>query len=499
MTVVAALVTAACGSTVPPGEGQAASSGLDATDAPTPEGTAAPTPEGLGSGDASASTDDGTTSSTDGGSSGTPGAAGQTTGSQVPDAPSTSTPAASARPAGPGITADKITIGIGWFDIQQAEALLAPGQDPGSGRNDKSRAEAVVQWINEHGGIAGRQIDPIYHEIPIGDISTSSSRGRREQAMCSDFTEDHQAFAAIPLVATEGVFYQCAAQHNLVTVAVEAADAPVDQAWYEEIGHIWYRPAGFLADRRERMIVEQLDRRGFFAADSKVGIILWDAPPSRRAAERSLEPALKALGVEVVEREYYSDITHQWENAVLRFRSAGVTHVVWGSTACPITCTDGFMRASEAQRYRPFNGITSDNGIGNAAELSPAAQRERIVAVSWTPQDVSRVAYEASTQPTNDNDARCREISKGDDRPSSFQWFCQGLFFIKQTLEAAPELTWNGFRQAVEAPGFQSPPVNAYAAAFGPNRHDGANAVRDLRYDPKCECMRFSSPVREHG
>jgi ABC-type branched-subunit amino acid transport system substrate-binding protein len=403
-----------------------------------------------------------------------------------------------ARAVGPGITDDAITIGIGWFNLGAAEGTLAPGQENGgSGRDNRGRADAVVQWINDHGGIAGRRIEPIYHEFPISDVPTASGRGQREQAMCSDFTEDHQAFAAIPIVATEGVFYQCAAEHNLVTVGINVANAPVDATWFEEIGHIWYSPAGFTADRRDTMLVDQLQQRGFFPPGAKVGVIVWDSPAARRSAERSLEPALQALGADVVAREFYGDIAHSWDTAVLRFASAGVTHVVWGATACPIACTDGFMRAAEGQRYRPFEGIASDNGITDAAELSPEAQRDRIVAISWRPGDVDATEYQASTSPANDNDAICRELARGDDSPNDLNRYCDALFFIKAALEAAPELTWQGFRQAVESPGFQYPPVDGFATAYTSGRHDGANAVRDLQYDPACACMRYTSPLRQ--
>lgn len=402
---------------------------------------------------------------------------------------------------GPGITDTHVTVGIGWFDINAYARALAPTAEGDFGTT-KDAAEAIVRWINDHGGVAGRQIEPIYHEYPLHDVvGSNSTRSTREQAMCSDFTEDHRAFAAIPWISSQGVFYECAAQHNLVTIATSFSEGMVDETLYEELKHVWYVPHSFLIDRRETMFVEQLDRRGFFAEGAKIGLVLQENPATRRGAERTLEPALRARGVDVVERAYYSELYSNWENMVLRFQAAGVTHVIWGSSSCSFLCAGQFMTASENQRYRPLNALGSDHGISGIALVTPRAQLERIVAIGWSPLDVGSGAYETAA-PINENDVLCRQIKKEsgvDVAQSFFAPYCDGLFFIKQTLERASNLTAEGFRETVEGSGYEFHAVDTWSTSFPGGRHDGSSAVRDLAYDPECDCFVVAGPTHAVG
>jgi hypothetical protein len=199
-----------------------------------------------------------------------------------------------------------------------------------------------------------------------------------------------------------------------------------------------------------------------------------------------------------VEVAFYSEISTDWNNIILRFRGAGVTHVVWGSGASGFIVSGQFMTASENQGYRPYNALASDHGLSSQTLVTPAPQRERIVAVSWSPMDVGSDQYEAAA-PLAETDARCRQVKRdtGSDLAQSlFVPYCDGLFFIKQVLEEAGELTHEGFRRTVEGASFAFPAVDGWATVFESGRHDGTGAVRDVLYAPDCECFQFAGPTR---
>jgi hypothetical protein len=403
---------------------------------------------------------------------------------------------------GPGITKDTITVGIGWFDVNGAVAAFgSPGQAAGGDfPTTKEGAERVVAWVNANGGIAGRKVVPAYHEFPISDIATNDSRDRREQAMCSDWTEDRIAFAAIPFQDGQGVFYKCAAQHGLVGLSTfTTGGGASDKKWFAEIGHTFWAPNWIKGERRERVIVGQLDRVGFFAPGARVGLFLGDVPPARSTAESTLKPMLKKLGVNVVAEVYAKDLSDPWSSHVFQFQSQGVTHIVGGQSTCGAgICLALFQRAAENQGYRPKYGVGSDWGAGQADLYAPPPeQMANTVSIGWSPRtDMNNDEYTVAP-PINAYDARCRKIIKdsGLDIPMHLVTpYCDGLFFLKDGLARAPELTWQGFRGAIESAGSRIMVGTAHRTAFGPGRHDGASYVRDMKYNAETNTWRYTGP-----
>jgi hypothetical protein len=105
------------------------------------------------------------------------------------------------------------------------------------------------------------------------------------------------------------------------------------------------------------------------------------------------------------------------------------------------------------------------------------------------------------------NYALCNKIAKDAGVKGSAEgqrlymgYACDGLFFLKATLDRATALTPTGLRSAAEALGtaFDSP--FTYSTQFGAGRHDGASAVRYSTYDAGCTCFRYLNatvrPVR---
>ena len=58
----------------------------------------------------------------------------------------------------------------------------------------------------------------VFHQFPVQSLTNTSEEAQAEQATCDDFTQDHQSFAAVPLV-DGGTFVSCAAQRGLVMLA----------------------------------------------------------------------------------------------------------------------------------------------------------------------------------------------------------------------------------------------------------------------------------------
>lgn len=403
---------------------------------------------------------------------------------------------------GPGVTDDSITVGIGWFDVNSARAAFGA---PGVGSDNDSPttregAQKIVDWINANGGIAGREVIPAYHEFPVNEIATNDSRDRREQAMCSDWTEDNIAFAAIPFQDGQGVFYKCAAEHGLIGLSTfTTGGGAMDEQRFAEIGHTFWAPNWISGERRERVVVEQLERRGFFEPGARVGLFLGDTPPARRTAESTLKPLLAERGVNVVAEIYARDLSDPWSSYIFQMRSAGVTHIVGGQSSCGAgICLALIQLAAENQGFRPKYGVGSDWGAGQARLYAPPPeQMVNTVSIGWSPRTDYDTADYNVAEPINEYDAQCRKIIEDSGLEISMHLvtpYCDGLFLLRDGLARAPELTWQGFRQAIESAGDSLVVATAYGTRFGPGRHDGSSVVHDMEYDPERETWHYVGP-----
>jgi hypothetical protein len=94
---------------------------------------------------------------------------------------------------GTGVTATTIKVGISLVDfscIKQFVTALRENQDKIYG--------AFIKDVNDHGGIDGRKIIPVYHSFcPIGSSAAVS--------LCTKFTEDDKVFAVLGTSSTSPV------------------------------------------------------------------------------------------------------------------------------------------------------------------------------------------------------------------------------------------------------------------------------------------------------
>ncbi|HVF76458.1 MAG TPA: ABC transporter substrate-binding protein [Acidimicrobiales bacterium] len=403
---------------------------------------------------------------------------------------------------GTGITPTTITVGITWLDITALFAAFAPTARNEAKATSKEAAQAVVDWMNKNGGIAGRKIVPIYHEYPVHAAAQASTRSQAEQSTCDAFTQDAKAFAALPLFSSEGIFNTCAAKRKMISTVIGNLDEIMDKKRTAELGAYWYRLDGMGGERREEVTVAQLQRRGFFAPGSKVGLLITDTPTARRLSEQVLEPALARIGANVVEKAYYFD-DQNLSTTVLRFQTLGIDRIMWGNCfSCQVSVAN-FMATAQNQDYDPVYGLTTQNTIGALRTLgAPKEQLVNAVAFGWKPG--TDLATNNVEPPRPGPQATCRqaivEAGMGNDFPPGYEGvyeaICEQLFFLKRGLEAAPSLTAEGLRQVVESQGPQ-PGVGTFRVHFTKDRHDGVVAVRDLYFGAQCDCWSYRGP--EHA
>src|SRR5438552_3765230 len=184
---------------------------------------------------------------------------------------------------GIGVTKDTIKIGVGLIDYD----LIKDIPDLTEIRlNQQQIYQAFFDYFNEHGGVAGRKLVPVYKKyLPVGSTATL--------AACTGWADDDKVFAVT------GTFYDPAGesqlcvtqQHKRVLLTFDVDQSMLDKA-----------PPGLLVtpastpQRAVKVLVELLKKRKTF--DGKTVAVLGQMKSSD-IVKNSIVPDLKAAGVKL--------------------------------------------------------------------------------------------------------------------------------------------------------------------------------------------------------
>jgi hypothetical protein len=403
------------------------------------------------------------------------GAAGAATARQVSVAPGTR-----------GVTDTSLKIGILDYNTAAGNAInLATGggevAEEGA-LNNRQTYEAVIEYVNRKGGLAGRKIVPVFVPQDVAQYATASGRQREQQRACDAFTQDHQVFAIQGAGATEELMQDCAVRNKTLLLASRIQSYP-DQKRFAAISDYWYAPHGFVAERRERGLAFELLAQGFFTKGAKVALMIEDRPGIRSgvsAAKRVLQEA----GVQVAHEIVYPDfLTSPWETYILQLQQRGVTHVVMSATSGASQSTRSMMQAAENQRFRPRWGIATDNRPKDLfGSNAPREQLANTQGMGWSGAEDIQVRLEDSRA-----GAECLQaVPKGtaEDRHVA----CDLVFFLRSVFERIQVISPAGFARAAESlgTGYVGQYTHGGVSRFGPGRHDGVEVVRAFAFDDRC-------------
>jgi hypothetical protein len=482
-----ALGVAACGTTVPltrqVAEGPAAA-GLGRSET----GSGQPTAGGLAGGATlPGSAGQGVAGPANSGSAGTDG-------DGSPRTDGTTAPLVTGR----GVTATTITIGI--VLPTGAEALASAfGINAATSVNPEVAVEALVKDVNAHGGVAGRRLTVYVHHYDAASYVSNPAQTIAE--ICADFRDDHKVFAvAFDLVNAD--VRACLARMGS-PLLVGGISAVMPSAAYQAYGGSYlFGTVSITAERLAALLVASLWERGFFGrwntttgeaggvAPAKIGVIHPDSVDSN-VLYASIGKELAGHGLRISDTVTYSPNVQAGlaasQSAVLKFRSEGVTHVFGAST--------WFLQYAESQGYRPryvFQPGLGQLGVDN----SPANQMRGAMTVGWAPTADVRAEDAPKQTPT---ESRCRAVMRKAGQTGSSQndlrtmyTLCDVFYAFQAALPAGHAPTVGGLRLGYEALGSFSTALT-FGARFGPLRHAGVDAVRDMSYLADCGCLRYVS------
>jgi hypothetical protein len=413
-------------------------------------------------------------------------------------------PAGSSPGSGPGVTADRILLGIVTLDAAGIQRVN--GVNIGDPRR---QAEAVIAYLNAHGGIAGRRVEAVFAEID----ATSDDWERDYQAICVGFTEDHKVFAVVnATIAFARTFLPCLAQHG--TPFINSAGGNYDTVESRAVADHFYTPGSMDLTRLATVYVDGLRDGGFFTSagpqdEVRVGVIRPAGEAFDRAHRDVLLPRLAAAGSTPVAEavvDAHRSLSHtasQMPNIVLRFQQERVNRLLIIDNG---TLAVSFSLQASVQGYRPRYGLNSLNNPVLMQQNVPADVLVGSLGVGWQPTGDVDAQRDPGLSPAT---ATCERImaDAGESNVSrTGQWsqrmYCDAMFFLTRALEGQAVVTAGALRTRTEHLGRMFDSAMTFGTFFGPGRHDGTAETRLFAYDQQCSCFQYVGeprPTRDEG
>lgn len=408
--------------------------------------------------------------------------------------------------AGQAATGGTVEIGLPRpVDEAGLEAALGGGAGSGgaappSDQQVAAMYQALVGYVNNHGGLLGKKITPVYYNLnPI-----SSASGSADQAMCTSFTQDHHVFAVMDLMNTGSTLISCLQKAGVIAFDPVSSVAMDDTAFAQ---NPLYGTAGSLSLTRVASVeVNGLFKQGFFGSSPKIGLVGYNSAAFERSVTQALKPALASHGLKLTDQQLVPPVTgladvasvqQQISSAVLRFKGEGIDHVIFldtnGGTVNPWT------QAATAQNYFPRLGLTTNeypaqqSFIGNTRNPKQVQEFSTALGVGWSP------VTDVADAPVNATGTLCNNIMEASGvtaaQTQGFWGTCDELLDFAAAVNAGGGLTsadaLSGLTKASNLPSAELVAPPQYTAG----RHDGASAVRNLSFSKNCQCFQYSSGV----
>lgn len=489
LLVGTALVVSACGSTVGLNVSGRVSDGAALG---TPDGSAAPAAGGQAQGV------DPVSAATALGGSYTPQSAAQHEGENSTFTPSGSTASSGASsPAvsglGPGVSAKTINIGVVIVDDAGA-ANAAIGAGAVTHGDDQAEYRIMVKEINGRGGLGGRQISLLEYHVSATSTETTE---QLEQRACAFFTQDHKVAMVINISLTDNGI-RCLTSKGVVLTGGTLSYS-TDQT-YTNFPH-FLEPDSMSLTRVVKNYADGMEAMGFWGKSPKVGFMTYDFPALNRATEQ-LKAALAVHGrkLDEVSKLTYPQssgdegaVAADISSTVLRFRSAGVTHVMFLDPSAVSELL--FMNAAESQGYRPRYGF----GQGGAAALRSTgvakAQFTGALTVSWMPR-LDGVPAAEQRWPSAEKTCLDRYAKNGLSFDSdNARRHAADICDIMELLWSAARPLTGVVNADTLAKALRTAPVRngagSYRFSLSGGRSDGVDLVRYNAYAADCDCFHY--------
>jgi len=232
-------------------------------------------------------------------------------------------------------------------------------------------AQATVDEINAHGGVAGRKLVLTTHTIANAPLATADAL----QQVCTQATEEDQAFAVIIAAAVPVTVAQCTAvTHSQLTIGMDSWQHAVFAAAQGRV----FSVASQLAMSIERVYAAfpSILQSRHLLDGKTVGILNQDQPSDRTAAAAALRTALAKANIEVAAEatapyEAGNTSCSQTDVAIQKMKAAKVDFVF---LVAQNLCASSLVEAADKVGYRPQWATAGNNVTNTVADFFAPAK-----------------------------------------------------------------------------------------------------------------------------
>ncbi|MTA97642.1 MAG: hypothetical protein F2532_01770, partial [Actinobacteria bacterium] len=335
---------------------------------------------------------------------------------------------------GPGISGKSVR--IGFIVPNPKTAAGGTGFVDGESGDAKVQVLAMVKYVNEQGGLAGREIDPV---IRVVDSATDSVQ--QENAVCTGFTEEDKVFAVVLTGIREASARSCFAQAN--TVMIDAGSSPLSRSEFSALKPYLWAPSFTPVENYAQTLATGLRGQDFFGPDVKVGVLIESERNLDEAFSTYMKPIITAAGVKEMTTATFDTSSPGTQGssagaAVNGFKARGVNRVIFLGRP---DMAGFFTSIAAPQLYAPRLSIGTFD-VPNFIRLNPTyyppAALKGAVGVGFAPSidDIS------SGFPTKGSESKCvniytlanQEFAERSDAQRALL-YCDAVLFLQAAMK----------------------------------------------------------------
>jgi hypothetical protein len=411
----------------------------------------------------------------------------------------------------PGISADKVKIGYAILDSGELSTTLGFVQpEYGDVAQQQKAVEAVVKYVNDNGGMGGRQVELVVKSYPALTDNPSNSL-----AQCNAFTQDQKVFAVVLDGALQNNAIPCYAQANtlvldqtLIAHDTEQLEKQAPYLW--SVTHPEY--GGFLKAQLAAM-----NEAGYFEGNSGVLIMAGDDEVGRRSVSSIVEPYLNSIKVNKRTINYIDSSTQGSLGRTINLAlTAGISAkanrvlTVGGARIVPVALADPLLKNYVAR----WSMSTFDNPsfVERNPEQLNGALRAGMIGLGYAPAtDVEQSVAPPWPNPAQPYQQKCYDIINGANAgpPVNLRvnWknalqYCDGAMFLKAVLDNLPgagEVSGNDFKEAAGKIGSTYQSSLTFGSSWGPGQFAGTNTGQVLAWDDAAGKFGYTSGPTPFG
>ena len=472
----------ACGTTVPQAaRQQATTSGALDGGASAPTGPFSTAPSTVGEAPAVVSA----------GAGALPPASGPPTGmpTSLPSMPTT-------KPAGP------VSVGFLTTDYSKAAVAAGLGDNANIVSDPQVAFRALVGALNKKGGLAGRQVQPVYFTI-----DAQQDRQTQFQAACAAFTQDHHVAVVVSFETQLDTLSSCLGRHH-----VAQFDTNEWQRTQFPLNPGYVMANGLSMDRQVAAVFDQAVASGWLTSKHHLGVLTDGCLINVQAYQRTLLPRAKALGVSIERFDASAcgsaqDAVRGVQQAALKFHSDGVNRVMYIAEGGEAVANVLMSQNADKQQWYPGYLLSSGAQLANFGGYLPPGQLPNMHGTGWSPEFFDSVTWTHQPAAQKAVQGECLALlASGGYRPTRTVdrylglGSCDTVFLLRAALARSGfSLGSSSLQAAVEGLGtsYVSTTTPLGRTRFGTGRQDGALLAATFSYHHDCSCFRYDTAFRQ--